>query len=178
MKKKTLYIVRMAALLALLLVLQFATKPLGQLVTGSAVNLVLVLSTLAAGLQTGAEVAVLSPFLAFLLQIAPMPIVLVPGVAVGNIVLVTAVHYGAKGLKGKASRYAAAGIAAVLKFAALWLVMTKLLIPLAGLEEAKAAVLTASFTWPQLFTALIGGQLAATAAPRVKKAITLKHIKD
>ncbi len=163
-------------MLALLLVLQFATKPLGQLVTGSCVNMVLVTTVLATGLQTGLEVAVLSPFVAFLLQIAPMPIVLVPGVAVGNVVLVLASHYLSKLLKGKVLRYLAAAIASVLKFLALWLVMTKLLIPLAGLPDNKAAVLTASFTWPQLITALIGSFVAVTAAPTVKKAISLKNI--
>lgn len=176
MKKKTLYIVRTAAMLALLLMLQFVTKPLGQLVTGSCVNTVLVLTTLATGLQTGLEVAVLSPFVAFALQIAPMPIVLVPGVTVGNIVMVLGCHYFSKPLHGKALRYAAAVLASGLKFLALWLVMTRLLIPLAALPAKQAAVLTASFTWPQLITALIGSFVATAAAPVVKKAITLKNI--
>jgi len=39
--KKTIWIVRTAVCLALLLVLQVATKSLGQFVTGSCVNLVL-----------------------------------------------------------------------------------------------------------------------------------------
>lgn len=176
MKKKTLYIARTAALLALLLILQFVTKPLGQLVTGSCVNMVLVTATLAAGLQTGLEVAVLSPFVAFLLQIAPMPIVLVPGVAVGNAVMALGSHYLSKLLRGKVMRYVAAALASGVKFLALWLVMTKLLIPLAALPAQQAAVLTASFAWPQLITALIGSFVAFTAAPTVKKAITLKNL--
>lgn len=176
MKKRTLYIVRTAAMLALLLVLQFATKPLGQLVTGSCVNMVLITTVLATGLQTGLEVAVLSPFVAFLLQIAPMPIVLVPGVAVGNVVMVLGCHYLSKLLRGKFLRYAAAALASGLKFLVLWLVMTKLLIPFSGLPAQQAAVLTASFTWPQLITALIGSFVAVTAAPSVKKAITLKNL--
>ena len=42
--KKTTWIVRTAVCLALLLVLQVATKSLGQFVTGSCVNLVLAMA--------------------------------------------------------------------------------------------------------------------------------------
>ena len=55
--KKTTWIVRTAVCLALLLVLQVATKSLGQFVTGSCVNLVLGVSTLVGGVWCGAVVA-------------------------------------------------------------------------------------------------------------------------
>lgn len=41
MNKKTLWITETAVMIALLVALQWATKPLGQFVTGSCVNLVL-----------------------------------------------------------------------------------------------------------------------------------------
>ena len=47
--KKTIWIVRTAVCLALLLVLQVATKSLGQFVTGSCVNLVLAMAALTGG---------------------------------------------------------------------------------------------------------------------------------
>ncbi len=177
MKKNTLWVARTAVLLALLLVLQFITKPLGQFVTGSCVNLVLAVAVLCAGLWSGVTVALVSPFLAFLLQIAPMPILLVPGVALGNLTLILVLHFAARTLLEKtdgktlALRYTAAVGAAAAKFAVLWLVMTNILIPLAALPEQKAAALTATFTWPQLITALIGGVLAVLVAPIVRRSM-------
>ena len=162
-------------LLAVLLVRQFVTKPLGQFVTGSCVNLVLAVAALCGGLWCGVVVAALSPFFAFLLQIAPMPILLVPGVACGNLVLVLVLYFAAYRLVGGAGktalRYAAAVGAAAAKFATLWLVVTKLLIPLAGLPEQKAAAMTATFTWPQLVTALIGGLVGVSIAPVIRRAV-------
>ena len=60
--KKTIWIVRTAVCLALLLVLQVATKSLGQFVTGSCVNLVLAMAALTGGVWSGVIVAVISPF--------------------------------------------------------------------------------------------------------------------
>lgn len=178
MDKKTLWVARTAMLLAMLLVLQFATKPLGQYVTGSCVNLVLAVAALVGGLWCGVVVAAVSPFFAYLLKIAAMPIVLVPGVACGNLVLVLVLYFAAyksvQSGENPVRRYAAAVGAAAVKFATLWLVVTKLLLPLAGLPEQKVAVMTATFTWPQLATALIGGLLGVTVAPTVAKAVNKK----
>ena len=84
--KKTTWIVRTAVCLALLLVLQVATKSLGQFVTGSCVNLVLAMAALTGGLWSGVAVAVLSPFCAYALGIGPAFLQLVPCVALGNAV--------------------------------------------------------------------------------------------
>ena len=62
MSKKTLFITRTAALLALLVVLQAITKSAGQIVTGSCVNAVLSLSALLCGFWSGLIVALVSPF--------------------------------------------------------------------------------------------------------------------
>lgn len=69
--KKTIWIVRTAVCLALLLVLQVATKSLGQFVTGSCVNLVLAMAALTGGVWSGVIVAVISPFCAYALGIGP-----------------------------------------------------------------------------------------------------------
>lgn len=179
MRKNTLWVVRTAVMLAVLLVLQFVTKAFGQYVTGSCVNLVLTVAALCGGLWCGVVVAALSPFFAYLLGIASMPIVLVPGVACGNLVLVLVMYFAAYRLVRAREkivlRYASAVGAAAAKFVTLWLVVTKLLLPLAGLPEAKVAVMTATFTWPQLVTALIGGLLGMTIAPTVAKSIRTKN---
>ena len=57
MNKKTLWITETAVMIALLVALQWATKPLGQFVTGSCVNLVLGVSALVGGLWCGLTVA-------------------------------------------------------------------------------------------------------------------------
>ena len=69
MNKRVRWIARTGVLLAVLIALQAATKPLGQLVTGSCVNAVLTLSVTLCGIGCGAVVALVSPLLAFLLGI-------------------------------------------------------------------------------------------------------------
>lgn len=85
---KPLWIVQTGVFLALLVVLQWATQPMGQIVTGSVVNFLLIAATLAAGMGSGIVVGLISPFLALLLGIVGMPIYIVPAVALGNITLV------------------------------------------------------------------------------------------
>ena len=80
MRQKTLWITQTAALLALLIILQLATRSAGQLVTGSCVNAVLALAALIAGLSSGLTVAVLSPFLAFALGVGPKLLPIVPAI--------------------------------------------------------------------------------------------------
>ena len=87
MNKKTLWITETAVMIALLVALQWATKPLGQFVTGSCVNLVLGVSTLVGGVWCGAVVAAASPFCAFLVGVGPAKLLIVPFIAVGNVVL-------------------------------------------------------------------------------------------
>ena len=171
MSKKILWITETAVMIAVLVALQWITKPMGQFVTGSCVNLVLGISTLVGGLWCGATVAVLSPFFAFVVGIGPAFLPIVPMVAVGNLVLVLVLHFLAGGKKLGAMSYVAVVVAAVAKFAALWVLIVKLVLPTLGLAEKQVAVLSASFSWPQLVTALIGGVLAASIAPAIRKAL-------
>ena len=99
MNKKVLWITETAVLLALLVVLQWITKPLGQIVTGSCVNAVLAVSVLLVGLSSGLTVALISPVCAYLLGIAPN-LVAVPAIMAGNAVFVLALSL----LCGKAFR--------------------------------------------------------------------------
>ena len=170
--KKTVWIVRTAVCLALLLVLQLATKSLGQFVTGSCVNLVLAMAALIGGGWSGVIVAAVSPFCAYALGIGPAFLPLVPCVALGNAVyaVLFALLVG-KFLTGK--RLAAWGgmvLAAAAKFLTLYLVLVKLVAPMI-VPAAKLSTVTAAFAWPQLVTALIGGTLTCLLAPVVQKAL-------
>ena len=175
-REKVLWITRTAILLALLLVLQAVSKPLGQLVTGSLVNMVLIVAVMVAGLASGLTVAIVSPVLATLLGISPLW-ALVPFIVLGNAVLVLLWHYIANGEKGKtAVNYGIAWVtAAIAKFAVLFAGVAMVLVPLIlKLPEPKASVISGSFSFPQLFTALIGGAVAMLVIPVLKKAVVKK----
>ncbi len=178
--RKILWIAETAMLLALLIALQWATssvpKPLGQFVTGSCVNAVLAVSALMVGLWAGILVAAISPFVAFVLQIGPAFIQLIPAIALGNIVLVVVIwliaHPNECPVWRKAVGWAGASVA---KFLTLFLVMTRWLIPnLTGsgvIPQKGAANLLFMFSWPQLVTALIGSAVALVIVPLIKKAL-------
>ena len=172
MKKKTLWIAETAVMIALLVALQGLTKPAGQFVTGSCVNLILGVSTLVGGLWCGLTVALLSPFFAFALGIGPALIQIVPAIAVGNIVLVLVLFLICrKAKKLSPLSYGGAVAASVCKFAALYALVVVLLLPLLGLPEKQVAMMSAMFSWPQLVTALIGSFLAVTISPAIRKAL-------
>ena len=179
MNKKIRWITETAVLLALLVTLQALTKPMGQLVTGSCVNTVLAVAVLVAGLGSGATIAVISPVLAYLLGIAPQ-ILTVPAIMVGNTVFVLLLHcLAGKKLDNPVMKVAAWAAAAVAKFAALYLIVVKVvcgvmapgLLASGALKEPMLKALPATFSWPQLITALIGGAVALAIAPVLKKAL-------
>ena len=179
MSKKIRWITETALLLAMLVSLQAITKPFGQLVTGSCVNAVLAVATLVAGLSSGVTIALISPVLAFLLGIAPQ-ILTVPAIMVGNTVYVVLLNIlaDADG-KNLVRQIAAWLIAAVAKFASLYLIVVKIicgvmassLLAAGTLKEPMLKALPATFSWPQLFTALIGGAVALVISPILRKAL-------
>ncbi len=171
MRQKTLWITQTAALLALLIILQLATRSAGQLVTGSCVNAVLALAALIAGLSSGLTVAVLSPFLAFALGVGPKLLPIVPAIAVGNAALVALICLFARKGLSPARRAAATAAAAAGKFALLYLLVVQLLCRVLTLNEKQIATFSAMFSWPQLVTALIGTAVAMCAAPVIQKAL-------
>ena len=179
MSKKVRWITETAVMLALLVALQALTKPLGQLVTGSCVNAVLAVSVLLAGLSSGVIVALASPVLAFLLGIAPQ-LVTVPAIMVGNTVFVVLLRLIAGESSKELGRQIAAWlVAALAKFAALYLIVVKIicgvmassLLAAGTLKEPVLKALPATFSWPQLFTALIGGAVALLIVPVLRKAL-------
>lgn len=179
MKKKIRWITETAIMLALLVTLQALTKPLGQLVTGSCVNTILAVSALVGGLGCGLTVAVISPILAFLLGIAPQ-ILTVPAIMAGNAVFVLLLSVLAdKSGKNLVKQGIAWVVSAAAKFVTLYVIVVKIicgvmassLLASGTLKEPMLKALPATFSWPQLFTALIGGAIALLIIPVLKKAL-------
>ena len=179
MNKKIRWITETAIMLALLVTLQALTKPAGQFVTGSCVNAVLAVSVLVGGLWSGVTIALVSPVLAFLLGIAPQ-ILTVPAIMVGNPVYVVLLFVLAdKDGKNLIKQIAAWLIAAAAKFAALYFIVVKIicgvmaesLMAAGTLKAPMLKALPATFSWPQLITALIGGGVALLIVPAIRKAL-------
>ena len=179
MNKKIRWITETAVMLALLIALQAVTKPMGQLVTGSCVNAILAITVLLVGMSSGITVALISPVMAYLLGIAPQ-ILTVPAIMVGNTVFVLMLHALVSRSEGKLSVQVTGWIlAAVAKFAVLYFIVAKLicgvlaenLLASGALKEPMLKALPATFSWPQLITALIGGGLALLIVPVVRKAV-------
>ena len=178
MNKKIRWITETAILLALLVTLQALTKGFGQLVTGSCVNAILAITVLVAGLSSGITVALISPVLAFLLGIAPQ-ILTVPAIMVGNTVYVVLLYVIAGNSKNIVRKVIAWVVAAAAKFAALYGIVVGLicgvlaenLMAAGTLKEPMLKALPATFSWPQLITALIGGAVALLIVPVLRKAL-------
>ena len=179
MNKKIRWITETAVMLALLVALQALTKPMGQLVTGSCVNAILAVSTLVGGLASGITVALCSPVLAFLLGIAPQPLT-VPAIMAGNAVYVALLWLLAdQSGKSKLRQALAWLVSAVAKFVTLYVIVVKVICGLmaqsllasGALKAPMLKALPATFSWPQLFTALIGGAVALLMVPVLRKAL-------
>jgi hypothetical protein len=181
-KGNVLWITRTAVLTALLVTAQFVTAPLGnQFITGSIVNLILVVAMLTCGPATGFTVAVISPVCASLAGVGPAFPPMVPFIALGNVTFMAV--WFALGKINKLSlgkpglRYAFAGaltvlIAAVVKFLTLYFGIVKIAVPyILRLNEKQSAVLSFAFSYPQIITAIIGGTIALLVVPVVQKAI-------
>jgi hypothetical protein len=184
-KKKILFITQTAVMLAVLIGVQLATgfipPPFRQFVTGSAVNLILFVTALTIGPVAGLIVGVASPFLALTVGIAPPLFPMVPFIAAGNAVQVSVVSLIRKFAGGhtiKALLLTAAGLAgaSAAKALTLWVGVTQIVLnAVPDVPPPMAATITAMFTWPPLWTALIGSGLALAVMPVLKKAIGEKH---
>lgn len=179
MNKKIRWITETAVMLALLVTLQALTKGFGQLVTGSCVNAILAVTALVAGLPSGLTVALISPVLAYLLGIAPQ-ILTVPAIMAGNSVYVVLLYLLAD-RKGKnlVKQLIAWLAAAIAKFITLYAIVVGLicgvlsesLLASGTMKPPMLTALPATFSWPQLITALIGGAVALLIVPVLRKAL-------
>jgi len=170
--KKVLWITRTAVLIALTVVLQAATLQMGnQIITGSVVNLMLIIAVMSCGLSTGLTVGAFTPILPTLLGFGPVwPVI--PFIAAGNMALVTAWHFiGNREIINKYIAYCIALVAgAVAKFLVLYLGIVRIAVPyILGLPEGN--VMSVLFSYPQLITASIGGVCAMILLPPLLSAI-------
>lgn len=170
--KKIRWITQTAIFLALLIVLQFAAAQLGnQYITGSVVNLVLIVSTMMCGYASGATIACVAPVFIRLIGIGPAFWELVPFIALGNLVLITVWYLSGRYIKSKKIAYPLAlVISAVCKFLALYLGIVKFVAPVL-LKLPPAAPVMLAYSYPQLITAAIGGAIAIIILPLLRKAI-------
>lgn len=176
MHNRIRWVTQTAILLALLVALQALTKGFGQLVTGSCVNALLAISVLLGGLSCGITIALLSPVLAFLLGIASQ-VLTVPAIMAGNTVFILLLYF----LTGRQlfRQVLALLAAAAAKFLVLYGIVAGLicgvcaptLLSAGALKEPMLQILPATFSWPQLFTALIGGGIALLLVPVLRKAL-------
>ncbi|MDR3215739.1 MAG: ECF transporter S component [Bacilli bacterium] len=174
--KRVLWIVQTALFIALLIVIQISTAFMGNtLITGSLVNLVLIISVLSYGLLTGCSIALLSPLIAKLFGIGPLWSI-IPFIILGNVVLVMIYGLVAKridALNNKKIFYyniALVIVAALCKCIVLYLGIVKIMVPLfLELPAKQAHVISSMFSLPQFFTALVGGFLALIIYQQLKK---------
>lgn len=191
MKRNVRWITETAAMLALLICLQWIGSQIPeqmtkQLVTGSLVNAVLAVTVLTVGYSSGITIALISPVLAFMLKIAPNLISVIP-IMLGNVCFVVLLRLVC-GKKGKTiwRQSVALVSAATAKFAVLY----GLVVLLAGglfygqlagqkvhewvlmpPNPEKYEMLMLMFSWPQLVTALLGGTVARLIVPVLRKAL-------
>ena len=172
-KNRIRWMTRTAAFIAMLVVLQMVTAPLGNtFVTGAIVNMLLIIAVMTGGLACGLSVAVISPVLAKLVGIGPLW-VLIPVIVIGNAALVSLWFWiGNREMKHRNMALILALLsAAVLKFLILFTGIVLILVPVfLNLNEQQTAVVTSMFSIPQLINALSGGTLAMLLLPLLKKA--------
>lgn len=174
--QKILWITTTAVFIALLVTAQAATASFGQLVTGSLVNLILIVSVMTCGAYSGATVALMSPIFAKILGIGPLWTI-IPFVMAGNIVLVLLWRGIGKRrfANGHIVRVVALIIAAVGKFLTLYVGVVRIALPfLLELPEKQAEKISLMFSFPQLITVSIGGALALAVLP-VVEIVTRPH---
>lgn len=164
---KTKHLVLTAVLLAMCIVFQ-SMKGISVYLTGSAVNAILVMATLAVGTSSGIFIAVMSPIIAYfmgftpIMQLVPLMIFVV---MFGNLTLVL---LAGKGKKEKLAAWLALG--AILKAVVLWLMVWYAVIPFFGgaIPEKMVGVVKATFSMTQFITAAIGCCIAFVIHSRVK----------
>jgi len=178
MKKNVLWLTETAVMLAVLITLQMITKPMGQIVTGTCVNAVLGITALVCGIGSGAVVALVSPVVAFLLGIAPQ-VLTVPAIMIGNFVLVWMLGWKNKNMRHISTALLRCVCAAVAKFAVLYILVVQVIchvtadffLQSGALKPPMVKVLTTTFAWPQLVTALLGSIIATWMAPLLRQVL-------
>lgn len=174
---KTKKLVLTALFLAIAVVAQYiggllgGSGGVGQIITGSIVNMCLILSGCIIGMPYGFIISVLSPCFAFILGIMKFPFA-IPVVIIGNAIFVLIITLTYKAIKDKKDvvkvviTLISVVVAACIKALAMWFLSKYAL----GLLTTVPAPLIASFSFPQVITGTIGGVLAVILLPILQKA--------
>lgn len=177
--KKLVRITRTAILIAVTIALQALTLQLGnQIVTGTVVNMMLILSVMLFGLPTGLTVGVVTPVLPTLMGFGPVwPIV--PFIIIGNMVLITIWHFvGNIHIKVENISYILALIAgAGAKFGVLYAGVVMIAAPfILGVPDGHP--ITIMFSYPQIITASLGGAVAIILLPPLRRALKFEKVEE
>lgn len=147
MKVKLNLLTKAAVLLAIAIVFQI-TK-MGQYVTGTGINAVLITAVGVCGLPWAIAIGLMTPMMAVLLGVQPPPtIVLVPFIMAGNMIYVVLFR-----LLKKYNEYIGVIAAALAKFVLLYTAANIIVYKL-------PAPIKLAFSFPQLITAIAGGAVA------------------
>ncbi|MGE4282520.1 MAG: ECF transporter S component [Clostridia bacterium] len=165
--KEVKWLTRTAMLLALALVFQNLRIIIGvglhsQFIIGSLVNATLIIAAATVNLYAGLLIAVATPVVAFLQNQLPLP-VLIPIVVLGNAAIIITYY-----LLRKSNQFAAVVAGALAKYA-FFVVAFQASLRLFNIKIP--AKIVASFSWPQLVTALIGGIVAVIILKTLKNAL-------
>lgn len=154
----------------------FGPFSLNQLITGSLVNMILILLTLDVGLTYAITGGVLSSLMAFVLQIGPIFPQIIIFIAISNIILATVIYI--LGVKNEIvynkdlMLIFVIIIAGFLKFSFLKVTVPTSLDFIKDISPLQIKTLSIMFSWPQLITATLGGILAMN----IHKIFKLKNI--
>lgn len=172
----TKWLTRTALLLALTLLFQSLRSliplptDLSLFIVGSLVNGSLLVTTHMVGLNSGIIISIITPVVAFFQGHLAFP-VLIPIVALGNIILVFLYH-----ILRKKSQWIALISGALIKtvflyFAIVHFALPVLIVPTIPTKQAEVLlkVMSFNFSWPQIITAMIGGILAFSIIPVLTK---------
>ena len=172
--ERVLWITRTAVLIAATVALQAVTMQFAnQFITGSIVNLMLILSVMVCGLATGLTVSVVTPILPTLLGFGFGPFwQIIPFIAAGNMALVFLWHIiGNREIGIKYVPFVLALIAgATAKFLVLYFGVVQIALPYI-LGMPGHPLLSVMFSYPQLITAATGGACATFLLPTLRKAV-------
>lgn len=181
-KSKAEIVTRIAIMLALTLLVQWLTGLAGiQLLTGSFVNLFILITTLLCGLIGGIVVGLITPFLGYLLGFGGPVLALVPIISLANILLAAVFTLMTKLFKvaeRKGVLYVvftviAVVAAAAVKFLFMYFVGVKLFMPylltIGTIKQPMMENLSKAWGFLQLFTALIGGGVATALSIPLRK---------
>jgi len=149
-------------LLAIMIGSQFF-KNLSVYITGPIVNVVLVIVTLTLGLVMGIIFSIIAPITAFLITGSPVvaaaPHLMIPAIALGNIIMCVCVYLFYKHIKNKTFIGLPIGLIAgsVLKALFMGAVISNFILPrfCTSLPEKAIGIAQKTFSVTQLFTALI-----------------------